>query len=526
MKAFRLLILAGLLAGMAAPAAAQRLVRGTVRGGPDGAPIAEAQVRLRGGVTTVRTSAAGSFSLQIPAGAVELLVITHPEYDAKEVDLEGRSEVDVTLTPKVRYNQYGVPVDRKPVSGEDRDGILVFESEDGQYRFWFDLRVQVDGTTFYGDTYSPIGSGVEVRRARAAFKSQFATHWYGELDVDFADSRADLKDAYLEYAPSEQTAFRIGNAKEIFSLEQNTTSRYLTFLERPMITRLFAPSRHLGAQFQTSQKALFLGAGLHFQDVSGWEEVQTRKDNNQAFGANEGYSLTGKAVLRPFYAKSDQGLHLGAAASFRTPKTTDVIDAVRYSTRDISNINRRKYLDTDQIPDVHHTTLTQLEGAAWYHGLRLQGEYTGARVSRREDAGVEHFSGWYVFGSTMLFGGKYRYNAADAEFTQPSLGRGWGDLELAVRYEYVDLNSNKATVMGGQGEGLTIGLNYYPVNNVKFMVNYGYVNHDRWANGRGRLPTGLDASGTPTRDPTLVVTPAGEAGEDYSMLMFRMQVSF
>ena len=36
----------------------------------------------------------------------------------------------------VRYNQYGVKVQRNPLNVEERSGILVFESKDQNYRLW------------------------------------------------------------------------------------------------------------------------------------------------------------------------------------------------------------------------------------------------------------------------------------------------------------------------------------------------------------------------------------------------------
>lgn len=504
-----------------------RTVSGTVRAQADGAPLADVTVRLRGAITSVRTSAAGAFQIEVPAASTDILVVSHPDYDVAEVELLGRTSVEIELRSNIRYNQYGVAVPRKPVAGEARDGLLVFEAADGSFKLWYDLRVQMDGGYFFGETLSPIGNGIEMRRARMAFKSEFARKWYAEIDMDFADSRADLKDAYLQYTPTPGFDVRAGNFKEIFSIEQNTTSRYLTFMERPMVTRAMTPSRHVGFQAVYGRPYVLLAGGLHFQIVDGWEEVQIRKDNNSAFGADEGYSLTGKLVLMPFYHDTEKGLHLGAAASYRTPKTTDQIGTVRFDTRGISNINRRKYLDTDRLQNVSSTVLTGLEGAAYYRNFRIQGEYNTARVAYKDASlGKENFQGFYVFGSTMLFGGKYRYSTADGEFTQPSLGRGWGDLELAVRYEYLDLNSRKDGVMGGEGEGITLGVNFYPISNVKLSMNYGWVNHDRWANGRNRLPTGLDAQGNPTANPLLIVTPEGKAGEDFSSFSFRVQVSF
>lgn len=527
MRYLRPLLSTALLLAAAQPLFAQaRGVTGVVRSQVDGRPVAGVEVRLLGTATPVRTSAEGSFSLSVPAVSTEILVLTHPDFDAMQVELLGRTRVDIELIPAVRFNQYGVPVSRTPVEGEARDGILVFESPDQSYRLWFDLRVQMDGAYFWGNDRNAIGNGVEMRRARLAFKSVFATDWYAELDMDFADSRADLKDAYLAYMGFPGIELRAGNFKEVFSIETNTTSRYLTFLERPMVTRALTPSRHAGLGVTYTRPYLMAAGGLHFQDVGGWEEVQNRKDNNSATGVSEGYSLTGKLVAMPFLREGDRVLHLGVAASYRTPKTHDRIGAVRYDVRGISNINRRKYLDTDRMMEVDHSVLTGFEAAAHVGGTRLQGEYTRSEVQRKGDLPTERFSGFYAQASRMLFGGSYRYNPGDAEFTQPSLGRSWGDVELGVRYEYLDLNGPSGLVMGGEGEGITVGLNFYANRNVKLSANYGWMNHDRYANARNSLFVGVDADGNPTRNPDLVVDPKGKAGEDYSVLSLRIQVSF
>jgi phosphate-selective porin OprO/OprP len=537
MKVFHTLAIAGLLLAGAAPLVAQgRTVTGTVRsrvvqivGTPPqvSLPIVGATVRVQGGLATVLTDASGAFRIEVPAGSSDILIVSHPEYDPAEVSLMGRSIVDVLLLSKVRYNQYGVVVDREPIVPETRDGLMVFESLDGQFRFWFDLRVNIDGAVNWDDELNANGSGAEVRRARLAIKSQFRKHWYGELDLDFADSRADLKDAFLMYSPNMNMNVRWGNYKEVFSMEQNTSSRYLSFMERPMVTKGLTPSRHLGMGIDYNKNWLFTAAGVHFQDVGGWEEVQLRKDNNADFGANEGYSLTGKVVVMGFPNDLSKGFHLGVAGSYRTPKTEDRIDAMRFDVRGPANVNRRKYVDTDRILNVDHSVHTNLEAAGYYRGARVWGEYTTAEVTRKVDSlGVAEFKGYYVAGSMMLFGGQVQYNTNDGEFTQPRLGRSWGDVELAARYEFIDLNSPAAGITGGSGEAFTLGLNLYPNNNVKFMVNYSIVNHDRFANGRGRLNSGLDANGVPTRDPQLVAQPDGKAGEDYKVLGVRVQVSF
>jgi phosphate-selective porin OprO and OprP len=125
-----------------------------------------------------------------------------------------------------------------------------------------------------------------------------------------------------------------------------------------------------------------------------------------------------------------------------------------------------------------------------------------------------------------LFGGKYNYNTMEGEFTQVDRGKEWGDFELALRYDYLNLNSGFGKTMGGAGEGITLGLNYYANNNVKIMLNYAYLNHDRYASGKNKLFVGYDANGELTRDPKLVADAKGKAGNDYHMLSIRFEVDF
>lgn len=427
-----------------------------------------------------------------------------------------------------RYNQYGVLVNRTKLNVEERNGILVFETKNQDYRVWFDTRVQVDGATFFGENpdFDPIGDGVSIRRARFAMKAQITKNWYGEIDTDFANGVFELKDAYLAYTGLNNFMFSTGNFKEGFSMESTTTSRYLAFMERPMIVHCFAPSRHLGLQAKYAKNWLFAAAGVHFQAV---EDAETRvniEDNNKDYGRSSGYSYTAKVVGMPFYKSNVYGLHFGASASYRTPKAdmaTSEFGGVRYSTRNSTSINRKKYLDTDVITDVNHDLLYGAEFAGYYKGMRFQSEYIGNNTYLNDNT-IYNFNGWYAHVGFLLFGGQNQYNIDDGEFTQPKRGRSWGDIEVLARYEYINLNSGN--IYGGSAQAYTFGINYYVNNNVKFMINYQYNDNDRYANGKGKLKTGYDAEGNATKDYTKIVTPDGKAGVDYSMLSVRFEIDF
>ena len=161
---------------------------------------------------------------------------------------------------KVKRNQYGVAVKSDRLDVEAQDGILVFESPTSAYKLWFDTRIQADGAVFFGQDkdYDNIGNGVSIRRARFAIKGQINESWYGEFDMDLADGLIELKDAIVRYTGVPNLDLQVGNFKENFSLNRNTTSRYLQFMERPMVTSALAPSRlqelRKSAMFRTTTR--------------------------------------------------------------------------------------------------------------------------------------------------------------------------------------------------------------------------------------------------------------------------------
>ncbi len=61
---------------------------------------------------------------------------------------------------------------------------------------------------------------------------------------DFAGGDADFKDVYvgLKKLPGVGT-LKVGHFKEAFGLEELTSSKYITFIERSLPTEAFAPSR-------------------------------------------------------------------------------------------------------------------------------------------------------------------------------------------------------------------------------------------------------------------------------------------
>ena len=435
-------------------------------------------------------------------------------------------------------DQYGNTVDVKTLETSSRDGILVFESKEKDFKFWFDTRVQVDFGAYFGQQVwaDPIGNGASIRRARFAVKTQITRDWYGEVDMELANGSFELKDALVRYNGLKNFQFSIGSMKPDFSISRNTSSRYTEFMERPMVVNAFAPSRHLGIFAKYTNKYFFGSASILFQEIEGQETRDFVEANNKDYGMDEGLSYVGKIVVRPVN-EADYGIHIGGAIMYDTPKTSDetgVYSATRFSCRNATNISRKKYIDTDDIKNTDHNLIATAELAGHVQGLRFESAWMSDWTYMKPEVGIDkpyHFQGWYVETGYLFFGGKQNYDSDGAKFNRVRPGQSWGDMELALKYEFLDLNDfegrpTENAIFGGSAELFGAALNFYLGKNVKIALNYQYVNNDRYANGKGKLYVGLDADGNPTKDFTKVVAKDGQAGVNYHMLLARFQVAF
>jgi phosphate-selective porin OprO/OprP len=221
--------------------------------------------------------------------------------------------------------------------------------------------------------------------------------------------------------------------------------------------------------------------------------------------------------------------------------STDGYNAIRYSTRNSTSINRKKFLDTDAIKGLDHEFLWTVELAGHYESLRYEAAYISRQAyvdlaKNEKGADLRPASGWYVQAGYMLFGGRQNYDAGGAKYTRCTRGRNWGDLELAARVDQINLNLNKY-YMGGSAMQYALGINYYPTENVKFMLNYQFADNDVFANGKGEqdgtdktaknpYSTGYNADGEVTPFPANVDKSKGAYGVDFHMISCRFQVAF
>ncbi|HSW71445.1 MAG TPA: porin, partial [Gammaproteobacteria bacterium] len=80
------------------------------------------------------------------------------------------------------------------------------------------------------------------------------------------------------------------------------------------------------------------------------------------------------------------------------------------------------------------------------------------------------FQGWYFQGSWLLTGESREYTMADGTFSTIKPTHCYGAWELAARYAYVNLTDGD--IYGGSQHTLTLGVNCFYNEHVRFSVNY------------------------------------------------------
>ncbi len=344
---------------------------------------------------------------------------------------------------------------------------LRFKSTEGNFSLRLGGRLHADTARFMSDNKHRLNTrsrDSKFRRARLFVSGKAFDDWRYRVEYDFASSRDfRIKSAWVGYKGFKRLTLRAGNMLEPFSLENMTSSNNTTFMERGL-PKAFSPGYKVGTTVNTYGDNWSAAAGLF--------------NGNIRNGKNEGWGTVLRLTAVPVKSRH-RLLHVGAAVEYREPKT------VNYGTRPEANL-ARKLVKTGTLHDVDHTVTVGLEAAVVYDSFSLQGEYMRVSVARKKRRSNPDFSGWYVYGSWFLTGEHRRYNTKKGAFKSIRPKSSYGAWELAARYSAVDLENSGIT--GGEEKDITLGINWYPNRNLRFMLNYVRVDAGPDRRGRNESP--------------------------------------
>lgn len=317
-------------------------------------------------------------------------------------------------------------------------------------------RAQFD-YAFHDDDVRELGDGGELRRGRLFAAGELAEDWSYKVQFDFAGGDATPKDIVVHYSGLPAGTVTIGNFKHPFSLENLTSSKYVTFVERSLPTNL-ASGYGLGVGYQHTGERHTFTASAYGRPV----------DED---GIDEGLGTGARLAYTP--VRTETGLlHLGVAGAWE--EAPDATDTLRLRARPESHVTDVRLVDTGTMTGVEDLTRAGLE-AAWVQGpFSVQAEAIRVDVNRRHDPDYTA-DGWYVFGSWLVTGESRPYKEGEFGRLRPR-GDG-GAWEVALRLSSLDFDD--AGVAGGTEDNLTLGVNYYVTSHFRFMGNYTRVESTR-----------------------------------------------
>ena len=293
-----------------------------------------------------------------------------------------------------------------------------------------------------------------------------------DLEPEFNDNDGtSIKDMYVGIHEIPLLGYvRLGNFYGPNGLEQNTSSKYITFMERSLPV-IFAYDRKVGiASFKNSHDDVFhLNYGVFFHDI---DDVLAEKVDD-AQGVEAGF----RAVWTPLYTANGRGvIHTGV--SWRYVDDSD--DSVRFRSRPETH-EEDYWIDTGAIA-ARDYNITGLELAGIYGPFSVQSELYYTKINGMAGPDVDLY-GAYVYGSWFLTGESRHYENENKIFgrVKPNTNfwivptcdgpcAGWGAWELAARWSYLDFTD--PTINRGTLNDFTLGVNWHWNPYTRMMFNW------------------------------------------------------
>lgn len=333
-------------------------------------------------------------------------------------------------------------------------------AQDLDYDYDFNARIEYDTGYFNvaDEDYKESG----LRRARLSHKGSFydKTIFY-ETEIDLSEldeeDEVEFKDNYIGYKNTSDYLsldyrYKLGNVKVPFSLDSYAGSKNSTFMESPL-TDTMTQTRKLGIEGLVSKKIddhrvnLFLGTFKNSIDENRDDEIEKSR---HAIKTTYSYEFDDNHLL-----------HLGGSFIY-----SDInLDSITYKQESESYFIKDKYVST-KVKNVNSSKDISLEALYINNSFHMQAEYIQSRIDAQSDDYV--FDGYYAQVGYFLFGGSKSFKRGSSKFSSKNIEN--GDVELGLRYSYINLNDKDEE--GGTQKDYSLALNWYLNKNLKLMTNY------------------------------------------------------
>lgn len=361
------------------------------------------------------------------------------------------------------------------------NGILYWKSDDGKFATRMDVRIYFNGAYFFDDNRNILSNQTNLRKARLAFKVKLWEFWHAEWDIDVAEEQQEVEDMIISYTGFPNSHIKFGNFKMALSLNELTSSRFLTFCERSYVANAFETDRHFGLEYSKWKKINDFNINFRADLFGQGMDVESESDYEKEIDET-GNGFATRLVIAPEF--DDILIHTGFSTAMRKPD--DESEEAEFKSEPETKIGDVEFLDTGTIGSVDYTLKFGLEGAMRFKNICIQAEYISTKVARLHNETNANLDGGYGFVSWILTGEKRSWHLDSGEFGQiiPKSNK-IGAWEVAARYSHLNLTDEDADVYGGLANNVTLGVNWYPNPNIKFQLNYTMVDNSKYANSEG-----------------------------------------
>ena len=314
-----------------------------------------------------------------------------------------------------------------------------------------------DGINREGDDSAEFNS--EIRRARLDIKHKLKKNWSAKLQIGFDEeqSSSEIGDSYIRYKRSKRVAITLGRFKEPFGLENTTSSKNITFLERAMVSNALSPGRNIGW--------MVAAVPSNFTWAFSLVDIESQENDSAPF------ALGARLTCAPINNEL-QTLHLGFSASLRE------MDGEIFEIKERAEIHSADNIIESEEIAVDKMQLLGVEMAFLDGPLSYQGEYISTDIQAVDASQDAVFDGFYVQAGYFLSRDTRQYNNGKLVSVQPTSKDGaW---ELAYRYS--ELNTRES-IEGSKLQSNTLGLNYYYGKNIRLTTNLLYSRSSEAVNG-------------------------------------------
>lgn len=370
-----------------------------------------------------------------------------------------------------------------------------------------------------GDPLDDVEDRWDFRRIRLEIQGEVPQNMIYRMQIDFNNpAAAEMKDVYLGFTelPYNQELL-IGNQKRPIGLDHLNSSRHNIFAERPLVVESFnEDARRLGiCMYGYTDDEMFHWryGGFMLENVN--TDGRIRGDFDEA-------GIYGRLSSSPWYDDVSGGrgyLHLAISGSAAVTDGDGEFDRddneneARFRTRPLARSDSRWY-DTGRIDGAENFEQLGFETIVNVGALQITGELINTWVQRDAANGFLgdnlNFWGAYVYASYFLTGEHIPYDRTSGTIDRVKpfenffvvdrlaggTGRGWGALNVALRYDYIDLSDSD--ISGGQGSAVTAAVNWYWTAYSKLQTNmvWGEVNDGGQRLSNSPIADGIDGQYT------------------------------